>query len=262
MVKTAGSVLLLLAVIALAVFAGALTMLFIVMIVAVVAAGELYRLVRAPDLLPAATVGLAATVALLVVGYARGARAPESFPFVVAASLFLSFVVMLLRRDRANVTRAVASTLIPVVGVALPAAYVVALRSSRGGYTLAWVFLLMAFAAEAGAVALTWFARRRALTPRARRTWEHLGGAMVGAVLAAIVAVAAASPPFTWARALLLAVLVAAAVAAGDLAWATVEDDLTRPDPGAKRHAVFLSRVGGALLSAPVFFYVFRVLVS
>src|SRR5439155_11749749 len=219
MVKRAGSVLLLLAVIVLAVFGGALAMLFVAMIVAVIAAGELYRLVRAPDLLPAATVGLGGTVALLAVGYARAERAPEAFPFVVAAALFLSFVVMLFRRDRANVTRAVASTLIPVVCVALPAAYMVALRSARGGFTLAWVFLLMAFAAEAGALALTWFVRRRALTPRARRTWEHLGGALAGAVIGAIVVVAGASPPFTWARALILAVLVASTVTAGDLAW-------------------------------------------
>src|ERR1043166_8877072 len=118
MVKRAGTVLLLVAVVALAVFGGALAMLLVATVVAVVAAGELYRSVRAPDILPAASVGLAATVALLVVGYARAARAPASFPFIIAATLFVSFVVMLLRRGRTNVTRAVASTLIPVVGVA------------------------------------------------------------------------------------------------------------------------------------------------
>ncbi|HEV2685140.1 MAG TPA: phosphatidate cytidylyltransferase, partial [Actinomycetota bacterium] len=186
-----------------------------------------------------------------------------SFPFVIAVALFLSFVVMLLRRDRANVTRAVSSTLMPVVCVGLPAAYVVVLRSARAGYTLAWVFVSMALAAEAGASAVTWFARRRALTPRARRTWEHLGGALAGAVIAAVVAGAAASPPFTWARALILAALVAPTVTAGDLAWATVEDDLARTEPGVQRQrVVVLSRVGGVVLSAPVFFYVFRALVS
>ena len=263
MVKRAWTGLLPLAAIALAVFGGALAMLIVAMIVAVVAAGELFRLVRAPDLLPATTVGLAAIVAMLVVGYARAARAPESFPFIVAAALFLSFVVMLLRRDRANVTRILAVTMIPVVCVGLPAAYVVAMRSSRSGYTLAWVFVLMTFAAEAGAAAVMWFVRRRALTPRARRTWEHFGGALAGAVIAAIVGVVGASPPFTWARALILAALVAPVVSVGDLAWAMVEDDVARSDPGAKRqHAVVLSRVGGALLSAPVFFYVFRALLS
>lgn len=248
---------------ALAVFGGALAMLFVAMIVAVIAAGELYRLVRGPDLLPAASVGLAAIVALVVVGYSRDARAPELFPFVVAAALFLSFVVMLFRRDRANVTRAVATTLLPVVALGLPAAYVVAMRSTRGGYTLSWVFVLMAFAAEAGAWTLTWFIRRRAITPRARRTWEHLVGALAGAVVAAIVAVSGASPPFTWARALILAPLVALTLTAGDLAWDAVEGDLAHAEPGAKgQRAAILSRAGGALLSAPVFFYVLRALVS
>jgi len=145
----------------------------------------------------------------------------------------------------------------------LPAAYVVAIRSARGGYTIAWVFLLMALAAEAGASTVTWLVRRRALTPRARRTWEHLIGALAGGAIAAMVTVAGASPPFTWARALILAALIGATVTAGDLAWAIVEVDVARTEPGGKRqHAVVLSRVGGALLSAPVFFYVFRALVS
>ncbi|HLW16763.1 MAG TPA: phosphatidate cytidylyltransferase [Actinomycetota bacterium] len=261
--KRASTALLLLAAIALAVFGGALAMLLVTMIVVVIAAGELYRLVRTADLLPAATVGLAATVALLVVGYVRAARAPESFPFVVAAALFLSFVVLLFRRNRTHVTRAVASTMIPVVCIGLPAAYAVAMRSASGGYSIAWVFVLMALTAEAGAWAVTWLVRRRSLTPRAHRTWEHLVGAFAGAAIGAIAAVAGASPPFTWARALVLAVLVAPAVSTGDLAWAIVEDDLARTEPGAKRqHPVVLSRVGGALLSAPVFFYVLRALVS
>src|SRR5689334_17654931 len=106
MVKRASTVLLLLAGTAAAVFGGALAMLLVAVIVAVIAAGQVYRLVRTSDLLPVASVGLAATAALLVVGYTRAARAPESFPFVVAAALFLSFVVLLLRRNRSHVTRA------------------------------------------------------------------------------------------------------------------------------------------------------------
>ena len=266
--KRAGPVLLLLAVTVIAVFGGAWAMLLVTSVVAVAAAGELSRLFRGPDLLPATTVGLAAVVALLVVGYTRAARAPDSFPFIVAAALFLSFVVLLLRRSRANVTRAVASTLLPVVCVGLPSAYVVVLRSARGGYTVAWVFVLMAFAAEVGAGALTRFVRWRALrtpiaAPRVRRTWEHFLGAVAGAVIAAIVAVAGASPPFTWLRALSLAVLVASTTTAGGLMWAAVAEEPSRSDLTVKRgQAVLLSRVGGVLLSAPVFFYVFRALVS
>ena len=41
------------------------------------------------------------------------------------------------------------------------------------------------------------------------------------------------------------------------------EDDLARSEPLVKRpRAIVLPRIGGALLSAPVFFYVFRALVS
>ena len=263
MVKRAGLALLVLGLSALAVFGGRLALLFVTMIVAAVAARELYRSLRAPGLRPAVTVGDVSIVALLVVGYARGGRAPAAFPFVIAAALFLSFVVLLVRRDRAKATRATADTLFPVLTVGLPAAYVVSMRSHGGGYRLAWVFVVTASACEFGAVTVTWAFRRRALTPRARRTWEHLAGALFGAVVAALIAVAGASPPFTWARAFILGALVAVVLTMGDLVWATIEDDLACSEPLVKRpRAIVLPRIGGALLSAPVFFYVFRALVS
>ncbi len=263
MVKRAGLALLVLGLSALAVFGGRLALLFVTMIVAAVAARELYRSLRAPGVRPAVTVGDVSIVALLVVGYARGGRAPAAFPFVIAAALFLSFVVLLVRRDRANATRATAATLFPVLTVGLPAAYLVSMRSHGGGYRLAWVFVVTASACEFGAVTVTWAFRRRALTPRARRTWEHLAGALSGAVVAAVIAVAEASPPFTWARAFILGALVAVVLTMGDLVWATIEDDLARSQPLVKRpRAIVLPRIGGALLSAPVFFYVFRALVS
>jgi predicted CDP-diglyceride synthetase/phosphatidate cytidylyltransferase len=80
-------------------------------------------------------------------------------------------------------------------------------------------------------------------------------------MLAAVVAAWAASPPFTWVRAIILALLVATSAATGGLVWAMVEDDLTRPEGGGTRaRAVVLRRIDGVLLSAPVFFYAFRVL--
>ena len=263
MVKRAGLALLVLGLSALAVFGGRLALLFVTMLVAAVAARELYRSLRAPGVRPPVTVGDVSIVALLVVGYARGGRAPAAFPFVIAAALFLSFVVLLVRRDRAKATRATAATLFPVLTVGLPAAYVVSMRSHGGGYRLAWVFVVTASACEFGAVTVTWAFRRRALTPRARRTWEHLAGALFGAVVAGLIAVAGASPPFTWARAFILGALVAVVLTMGDLVWATIEDDLARSEPLVKRpRAIVLPRIGGALLSAPVFFYVFRALVS
>jgi phosphatidate cytidylyltransferase len=261
MIRRAALTLAIASLLAAALLAGRLALLLVAIIVAIAAAGELYRLLRAQGVMPSAPVGLAGILALLIVAYVRGERAPGSFPVVVAATLGMAFAVMLMRLDRVNVTRAVAFTLIPVLTVGLLGAYVIALRSARNGFRLAWVFTLMAVGSALGAATLTWIFRRGALTPRARRTWEHYAGAGVGAVLAAVVAALTASPPFTWMRAIILAVLVAASAATGDLVWAMVEEDLTRPEAGSRRaRAVVLRRIDGVLLSAPVFFYAFRVL--
>jgi len=261
MVKKAALLLAIAGLLAVALLAGRIALLLTAIVVAGAAAGEMFRLLRARGALPSAPLGYVGILALLVVAYVRGERAPIVFPAVIAATLGFAFAVMLMRLDRVNVTRAVAFTLLPVVTVGLLGAYVVALRSARDGFRLAWVFALMAVGAELGTVAMTWIFRRGALTPRARRTWESYTGAAVGALLAAVVAALTAAPPFTWAKAIILAVLVAASAATGDLAWAMIEDDLTQDERGTRRApAVVLRHIDGALLSAPVFFYVFRVL--
>jgi len=242
-------------------FAGRLALLFVVILVAAAAAGEMFRLLRAHDVLPSALVGHAGILALLIVAYVRGERAPAAFPFVIAATLGASFAAMLVRRARMNVTRAVAFTMVPVLTIGLLGAYVIVLRSAAGGFRLAWVFVLMVAGTELGAAVSTAVFRRRSLTPRARRTWEHFGGALVGALVTAVVAATAASPPFTWSRAIILAVLVAVAAATGDVVWDTVESDLARAESGVRRaRAVVLPRVDGVLLAAPIFFYVLRAL--
>lgn len=244
-----------------ALLAGRIALLLIAIVVAIVAAGELFRLLRARGALPSAPLGYAGILALLIVADVRGERAPVAFPFVIAATLGLAFAVMLMRLDRVNVTRAVAFTLLPVVTVGLLGAYVLALRSAPGGFRLAWVFALMAVAAELGSVSLTWVFRRGSLTPRARRMWEHYTGAAVGGLLAGVVAALTAKPPFTWPTAIVLGALVAASVATGDLAWAMVEGDLTQDERGARRaRPAVLPKIDGVLISAPVFFYAFRVL--
>jgi CDP-diglyceride synthetase len=263
MARRAGVALTAAALLAIALFAGRVGFLFVLIVVAIATAGEMYRLVRARGVFPASWVGQVGIVAMLVVAEARAARAPASFPLVIVSALGLAFAVMLLRRNRMSVTLAVAYTLLPVLTVGLLSAYAVVLRREPGGFTLAWVFVMTALASEGGAGFLTWLARRRALTPRARRTREHVAGACAGALLAAVVAALGASPPFSWARAIILALLVAATVATGDLGWGMVEEDLARAAPaGARARAVMLPRVSGVLLSAPVFFYVFRALAS
>jgi len=263
MVRRAGLFLALVAASLIALLAGKVALLIVSSAVTVAAAGELYRLLRARGVQPSALSGLAGVVGLLLVAYARGSRAPGAFPAIVAGALGLAFLVQLAKRDRRDVTRAVSYTLLPVVTVGLLGAYVIALRSERNGFRLAWVFAMMAFASELGAIAFARIRRREGPAPRRVEIWERYAGAGVGTLLAAIVAAIAASPPFTWGRSIVLGILVAASAATGDLVWAMVEQDLIRPEPGIKRApASVLRAIDGVLLSAPVFFYAFRVLAS
>ena len=241
--------------------AGRVALLLVSIVVCIAAAGELYRLLRTRGVQPSALSGHAGVLGLMIVAYVRGERAPGAFPAVVAGTLGLTFVIMLARRHRQDVTRAVAYTLLPVVTVGLLGAYVMALRSARGGFRLAWVFALMAFASELGAIAFARARHRDDQVPRKVEIWERYAGAGIGTLAAAVVAALAASPPFSWGRAIVLALLVAASAATGDLVWAMIEHDLIRPEPGVKRApASVLRAIDGVLLSAPVFFYAFRVL--
>src|SRR5438046_3175192 len=137
MVRKAGLLLAIAALLAVALLAGRLALLLTAIVVTIAAAGELFRLLRAHDALPSAPLGYAGILALLIVAYARGERAPSVFPVVIAATLGMAFAVMLMRLDRVNVTRAMAFTLLPVVTVGLLSAYVIALRSTPDGFRLA-----------------------------------------------------------------------------------------------------------------------------
>src|SRR5260221_6233057 len=159
MAKRAALLLAVAGLVAVALLAGRIALLLTAIVVAIAAAGEMFRLLRARGALPSAPLGYAGIIALLIVAYVRGERAPGLFPVVIAATLGLAFAVMLMRLDRVNVTRAVAFTLLPVVTVGMLGAYVIALRSARNGFRLAWVFALMAVGAELGAVSITWIFR-------------------------------------------------------------------------------------------------------
>lgn len=230
--------------------AGRAALFVLVAALATAGAGELFRLARAQGLRPSPLVGLPGIVALLLVAHARGEDAPPVFPAVLAGVLGCCFLVMIGRRRRAEVTRAIAFTLLPVVWVGVLAAYVLALRGSAGGFRPTLVLVAMALGSEAG----TRLAEAR-LGSRA-----PLGGLVVSLAVGVVAAVAVPET-FAWGTALILAALVTAATRAGNAAGAMIEADLLGTAPGARRaRAGVLRRIDGVLLSAPVFFYGFRVL--
>ena len=231
--------------------AGRVPLLLLMIVLGVVAGGELFRLSRARGHRVVATTGLAGIVALYIVGHARGERAPVVFPAVLAAVIAVSFLAMILRHDRTGVTRGLIDTLMPVLFVGFLGAYVLALRGVAHGVRLVVGLTVMAAAADAAAA---WSGRGRGPEqPGWRRPVAALGGSLAGAIVVALFM----PVPFTWVRALLLAALVGPIVAAGDAIASLIEHEGARLS---KRRALLYRRLDGVLLSAPVFFYAYRVL--
>jgi CDP-diglyceride synthetase len=245
--RAAGIVLAVVAV--LAALIGRIPLLIVASVVAVVAAGEAFRLARARGIKPAALVGLAGIVTLLVVAHVRGERSTAVLPWVLALVVGASFVAMMLRRGRSDTTRAIAYTVLTVLLIGLFGAYVIAVRAV--GFRLFLGFVLMVLGAQA---ARGLGRHRTGSIPRA------VGAALLGALVMAVIVALAMHDPFTWPRALVLALIVSVVVPLGARAIDMIDREVVL-EPGVRRpRAGLLRQVDGLLVSAPVFYYAFRVL--
>lgn len=243
---------------------GPLPLSLFLLAVAIVASGELFRLCRARGIKPVPLVGFAGIAALFAIAYRRGENAPVLFPGVVAGAVGLALLAMLVRRRRSGVTLGVATTALAVVWIGLLGAYIVALRRSPGGFRITLVFGLMALLHDIGGFAVGALrAGRHPLAPvvSPAKSWEGWAG---GTVLTFVVAAVAATklPPFTWPSALVLAALMSVSAPLGDLAESMVKRDVGALDSGRviPGHGGVLDLIDSVLVSAPIFFYAFRVL--
>ncbi|MFA5891933.1 MAG: phosphatidate cytidylyltransferase [Actinomycetota bacterium] len=237
---------------------GRMALLLVVTAIGIAAGGELFRVARARGARPMAALGLVGIAGLFVVAHVRGDGAPTVLPAAVSAVLAASFLLMMFRRDRRDATKALVYTVFVVIVVGLPGSYVLALRASADGFRLVLGLVAMAVAADVVPVVL------RAARGRGRHSavhdpvWQRLVGALMGTISVAAVAAIAMAPPFTSARALVLAFLVAATATVAGPVFDMIETDLA-PENG--RGAIrLLPRIDAVLVSAPMFFYAFRVM--
>lgn len=244
--------------------AGPAPLLVFVLALSIIAAGELFRLVRARGHRPMPFVGFAGIASLYAVAYWRGERAPALFPAVVGASVVLAFLVMLGRRKRGGATLGLSSTVLAILYPGLLGAYVIVLRRSPHGFRLAMVFGLMVVLHDTGSFFAGTTFGRRPLAPRVSpdKTWEGFLGGTIATFAVGAVAVLLFDPPFTWPTALVLAALVSAAAPLGDLSESLLKRDLGTKDSGKifPGHGGALDRIDSAMFAAPIFFYAFRVL--
>jgi phosphatidate cytidylyltransferase len=248
------------------IYAGEITLFALLLILSLIAAGELMRLARQRGARPAPVVCLLAVAAAYVVALAHDAGAPEDFPAIVAAALVLAAAVVLLRSDREGAVVAVASTVFVAVYVGTMGAYMVAMRGMEDGFRIVLVFGLMVILNDVGAWAVGRRFGRRAMakTVSPSKTWEGwLGGTVVTFVVGAS-AGAWLNPPMTMGRAILLAALVAIAAPLGDLFESMLKRGFGVKDAGGmlQQHGGALDRLDSLLFTAPLFFYAFRALAS
>ena len=238
------------------------TLLILLLVLALVAAGELLRLARSRGARPVPLVGLAGVAAAYVVAYQQGPAAPEDLPLVVAAAVVLTAGAVLMRRDRGGAILSIASTVFVVIYVGVMGSYMMAMRSSPDGFRIALTFGLMVVLNDAGSWAVGKAAGKRPLAPRISpsKTWEGaLGGALVTVIVGLLTGLGL-DPPMTIGRGLVLAGLVVLVAPLGDLFESMLKRDFGVKDTGGviPQHGGALDRLDSLLFTAPLFFYAYR----
>ena len=248
------------------IFWSELTLFALVLVLALIAAGELFRLARARGSQPAPAIGLVAVAAAYVVAYLRDVRAPEELPAVVGGALILSVAAVLVRANRDRAVASVASTLFVVVYVGAMGAFIIAMRGMDDGFRIVLTFGLMVVLNDAGAWALGRRLGRHALAPTVSpdKSWEGWLGGTIMTFLVGILAGIGLDPPMTLGRGLVLATLVSITAPLGDLFESMIKRDFGVKDAGGMipAHGGALDRIDSLIFTAPMFFYAFRALTS
>jgi phosphatidate cytidylyltransferase len=248
------------------IFVGEVALFALVVVLALVASGELLRLARTRGSQPAAPVALAAVASAYVVAYFRDVRAPEEFPAVVGGALILAAAAVLIRSDREGVVSSIATTLFVVVYVGAMGAFIIAMRGMHDGFRIVLTFGLMVILNDAGAWAVgrRWGRHPLAPTVSPDKSWEGwLGGAAL-TFLVGLLAGIGLDPPMTVGRGLVLGGLVTVAAPLGDLFESMLKRDFGVKDAGQviPAHGGALDRLDSLIFTAPLFFYAFRALTS
>ncbi|MEX2557002.1 MAG: phosphatidate cytidylyltransferase [Actinomycetota bacterium] len=238
------------------------TLLILLLVLALIAGGELFRLARSRGARPVPLVGLAGVAAAYIVAYRQGPAAPEDLPLVVAATVVLTAAAVLMRRDRDGAVISIASSVFVVIYVGVMGSYMMAMRSVPDGFRITLTFGLMVVLNDVGSWAVGKAIGKRPLAPRISpsKTWEGaLGGASVTLVVGLLTGIGF-DPPITVGRGLVLAALVVLTAPLGDLFESMLKRDFGVKDTGRviPQHGGALDRLDSLLFTAPLFFYAYR----
>lgn len=219
---------------------------------------EFYRVLSAKGLRPAAPLGLAGGVVVLIGAYARGT---EAITFGIVLVIVGTFGWYLADAQRSNVTANAAATVLGVAYVPVLGAHVVLMRSMPHGPAIVISFIGLVALYDIGAYASGSLFGKHKIAPEISpsKTWEGAAGATVFILVVA----AAAGPfigPFTLLPALALAGAMAITAPLGDFAESLLKRDLGVKDFGTilPGHGGSLDRIDALLFSAPVAYWLIR----
>lgn len=242
---------------------GKATLFGLVLLLALVATGEFFRVARRRGVVPQAAVGFAGVAALYTLAYLDPNLFPRRAPGVVAAVVVLAAGLTLLTRSREGATQAIATTVLGVVWIGLLGSFIIVLRGL--GFRPVLAFGLMATLNDAGAFFAGRAIGRHPMAPSISpdKTWEGFAGGFVATMVTAAVVGWQLDPPLGVGRALILGALVALTAPAGDAIESAMKRDAGLKDAGGAipGHGGALDRLDSLLVSAPVFTYAFRAMI-
>jgi phosphatidate cytidylyltransferase len=243
-------------------FGGRFTLLILLLVLALVAAGELFRLARSRGARPVPIIGLAGVAAAYVIAYREGTAAPEAFPILIAAALVLTAAAVLVRKEREGAIGSIASTVFVVVYVGMMGSYILAMRGTPDGFRVVLTFGLMVVLNDAGSWAVGRSFGKRSMAPQISpsKTWEGAAGGAAVTLLVGLLAGVGLDPPMTVERGFILAALIVFGAPLGDLFESMLKRDFGVKDAGVviPRHGGALDRLDSLLFTAPLFFYAYR----
>ncbi len=232
---------------------------FLVVATAVlVAQHELYRAMRERAFAPAALLGSAAGLVLLLGAYSRGATA---LSFGLTMTVLATFLWFLAGEQRGGSGSSIAVTLFGVLYVPFLGAHVVLMRDLPFGIGITLCFIGLTAFYDIGAYASGSFFGKHLIAPEIspKKSWEGAAGATLFVLVTALI-VGPLIQPWTTVGSVLMAAAVAVLAPMGDLAESLIKRDLGVKDMGSllPGHGGVLDRIDSLLFVAPAAYWLAR----
>ncbi|MDA8270948.1 MAG: phosphatidate cytidylyltransferase [Actinomycetota bacterium] len=253
------------AVVLLAFHFGAPTALAVVVIAIVLAVIEFYDTLRRAGFRPAALLGIAGTVSLLITTYQKGAN---GIALVFASMVVASMLWYLVGVIRGQPTLNIAATFLGFLWIGGLGSFGAAiLRPQDFPHSHGVAYLMGAIIATVANDTAAYFfgswLGRHKLAPEISPTksWEGLiAGAVASVIVSALVVARIA--PWTVTRAVILGIIVAIVAPLGDLSESMIKRDLHIKDMGKllPGHGGMLDRIDGLLFVLPTVYYLLKIL--